>query len=134
MTLDDAIAMPTMLRMTLGRYIAEPDHSLDPGKVGSPSLCELGIWLNGEGKKYSGTPEFAPLIAAHARCHQAAAEIVNRADAGQITLREIFLGSKSPFDNAAREVVQLMMTIKIKQAAAEPRRVPAALHAVPLYS
>ena len=114
MNLDDAIKTHTVWKMLLRRYIDRPDHSLSPVAVGSLDGCDLGNWLEGDGKKYSNIPEFTALVAGHARFHQAAAEVIRRADWGQTVSPEVALGSASPFESATREVVQLLTTLKAK--------------------
>lgn len=46
-------------------------------------VCEIGRWLEGEGKKFSGHPEFARLKEVHVRFHRAAGEVIRLVDAGE---------------------------------------------------
>lgn len=100
--------------MKLGSYIAKPDHSLKAAVVGSPHECELGKWLDGEGKKYSNVPEFTALVAGHANFHKAAAAIITKADAGQKVTEEVALGAHSDYASASTKVVQSIMAMKAK--------------------
>jgi len=69
---DQAIQCHVEWKMKLTSYIRKPDRSLDPSKVCGDAGCPLGKWLKGEGAKFSSTPEYAQLVADHARFHQAA--------------------------------------------------------------
>lgn len=112
MNIDDAISAHSSWKMKLSAYLSHPDRSLKAATVGASNGCELGKWLNGEGHKYSKLPEFAKLVADHARFHKAAAGVVEKADTGQRVTEEIALGSKSEFASASAAVVKSLMAMK----------------------
>ena len=114
MNLDDAIKTHSLWTHLLDRYLDRPDFSLGVQAVASADLCELGEWLNGDGKKYANIPEFTELVAGHRRFHQAAADVISQANSGQAFSRELFLGSGSAFAAASREVLDLLLSIKNK--------------------
>ena len=116
MDFDQAIQSHVEWKMKLTAYIRKPDHSLDPAKVCGDAGCPLGKWLKAEGTKFSSTPEYAQLMADHARFHQAAAEIIRRADAGEKMEGEVALGSKSEYARISSAVVSSLMKMKMKAA------------------
>ncbi len=117
MNFQNAIECQVGWKMKLSSYIAKPDHSLNAATVSQDSNCELGRWLNGEGRKYSANPEFAKLVADHARFHAAAGEIVRKADSGQRVTDELALGAQSEYAAASNAVVGALMRLKTKVAA-----------------
>jgi len=111
---DEAIASHTKWKMKLASYLAKPDRSLNPAVVGSPGQCDLGKWINGEGKQHSSLPEFAAMVSGHAAFHKAAASVIRRADTGQSVGEEIALGAKSEFAAASNTVVRSLMALRSK--------------------
>jgi hypothetical protein len=83
-------------------------------EVGANNQCKLGRWIRGDGRKYSGLPEFTKLIAEHTRFHKAAADLVSRADRGQDVSFEFALGVGSEFSLASSAVVLAIMDMKKK--------------------
>lgn len=114
MDFNEAVAVHTRWKMRLASYALKPDRSLCVKLVASTDQCELGQWLEGEGNKYSRLPEFTDLMASHARFHQASAEIVIKADSGQIVLQEVTPESQSSFILASNDIVQSLTAMMKK--------------------
>jgi methyl-accepting chemotaxis protein len=114
MNFDEAITCHTKWKMKLASYLAKPDHSLNATVVESPVQCDLGKWINGEGKRYSSLPEFAAMVSGHAAFHKAAASVIRKADSGQSVAEETALGAKSEFAAASNAVVRSLMALKSK--------------------
>ena len=104
-----AISAHIKFTRMVSSYVLRPDRSLEPSQVGASDRCDLGKWINGEGRRYSEMPDFSALVANHARYHRAAAEIVSRADAGQAKVQETELDSTSEFADASTGVVRALM-------------------------
>jgi hypothetical protein len=119
MDFNEAIADHTRWKMRLASYAVKPDHSLCVKLVASADQCELEQWLEGEGSKYSSLPEFADLVASHARFHQAAAEIVINADSGRVLLQDIASEAKGNFIMASNEIVKALMSMMKKMLVAQ---------------
>jgi len=117
MNFQQAIEAHVSWKMKLSSYIAKPDHSLNAALVSQDSNCELGRWLNGEGRKFAAIPEFAKLVTDHARFHAAAGEIVRKADSGQSVVDEVALGGRSEYAAVSNAVVSSLMKLKMKIAA-----------------
>jgi hypothetical protein len=117
MDFDHAIAAHSAWKAKLSNYLKKPDHSLNPAQVSLDNACELGKWIAGEGKQFAGLPEFAKVKADHARFHKVAANVVQRANAGEHLLEEVSLGAKSEFASASNAVVRSLMALKSKVAA-----------------
>ena len=109
---EQAIEAHARWKSKLQKYIAHPDHSLDPVKTTQDSLCDLGKWLHGAGKKHSQLAEFGRLLSDHARFHRAAGDIIRRADTGERLGEEVALGGKSEYAQASTAVVSALMKMK----------------------
>ncbi len=114
MDINAAIQAHVNWKTKLAIYIANPDHSLKVSEVSQHEQCELGRWLNGEGRKFAALPEFTQLAADHARFHHAAAEIIRKADSGERVQEDIALGARSEYAAASNAVVTSLMKIKSK--------------------
>ena len=112
MNFDDAIKAHVEWKMKLKAYLAKPDKSLDPAKVGLDNQCPLGKWLHGEGAKFASNPKFSQLVAEHAKFHKAAAQIIIKADSGASVTQEVALGAKSEFAVVSEKVVSILMECK----------------------
>jgi methyl-accepting chemotaxis protein len=112
MTFDDAVVCHSEWKRKLHAYVSNPVGDINIDEVAATNKCKLGRWIRGEGRKYAGFPEFAKLIAEHARFHKAAADIVRRADGGQDASFEFELGAGSEFSLASAAVVLAIMDMK----------------------
>jgi methyl-accepting chemotaxis protein len=112
MTFDDAVVCHSEWKRELHTYVSNPDGSMNIEEVAATNRCKLGRWIRGEGRKYAAFPEFAKLIAEHARFHKAAADIVSRADRGQDVSFEFALGVGSELSLASSAVVLAIMDMK----------------------
>ncbi|HEY1809034.1 MAG TPA: methyl-accepting chemotaxis protein [Acidobacteriaceae bacterium] len=112
MNFDRSIEAHVRWKSKLARYIARPDHSLDPATAAQDSSCDLGKWLHGEGRRFGGTPEYARLLAEHTRFHRAAGDIIRRADTGQQVSEDVALGGQSEFAQASGAVIGCLMKAK----------------------
>ncbi len=59
----------------------------------------------GEGRCFAGAPDYARLMAEHARFHRAAAILIRRADSGQQVAEDVALGGQSEFAQASGAVI-----------------------------
>ena len=109
MNFDDAVKAHVTWKSKLQAYLAKPDKSLDSQKVAKDDQCDLGKWLHGEGAKFASHAAFKQLVAEHAQFHQAAGDIIRRADGGQKVAEEVALGGKSSFSTTSQQVVRLIM-------------------------
>jgi hypothetical protein len=114
MDFDSAIHAHASWKSKLACYIAKPDHSLNAATLSADNQCELGRWLQGEGRKYAALPEFKQLVVDHAHFHKAAGEVVRKADSGERVGDEIALGAKSEYALASGSVVATLMKMKAK--------------------
>lgn len=60
-------------------------EKLDPAQVEKDNQCVLGKWIHGAGgEQYHGSPMVTELTETHAAFHRCVAEIVRKADRGEI--------------------------------------------------
>jgi hypothetical protein len=114
MNFEDAIGVHVQWKSKLSAFIAKPDQSLNAEAVASDTQCELGKWLHGEGRTHSRVPEFVKAESDHARFHNAAGDIVRKAQTGHSMTDEIALGSGSEYAAASNAVVGSLMKLKVK--------------------
>ncbi len=114
MDFDEAISAHSAWKRKLRLYLSKPDHSLAVADVAADDRCKLGEWIAGDGRKYSSLPEFATLSTGHTRFHEAAADIVSRADRGEDVSEELVPGSNSEFSQATARVIRALIDMKKK--------------------
>lgn len=114
MDFDQAIASHSSWKSKLRAYLAKPDRSLAASDVAQDHKCDLGKWINGEGKAYASLPEFQTLHSEHSRFHKAASDVIQHADSGKNVTEEVALGGKSEFSSASSSVVNALMAMKHK--------------------
>jgi len=114
MDFDEAIAAHSAWKAKLKAYLQKPDKSLDAKRVGLDDQCKLGQWLHGEATKFSAIAEFRELKSQHANFHQAAADLIKRADAGEKVAEQAALGANSPFSKLSSQVVQSILKVQQK--------------------
>lgn len=117
MDFDHAIAAHSKWKATLTEYLKKPDRSLNAAQVSLDNVCELGKWIAGEGRQYATLPEFAKVKDDHARFHKVAAQVVERANAGERLVEETALGARSDFASASSAVVRSIVALKSKVGA-----------------
>ncbi len=114
MNFDEAIMAHTAWKMKLSTYLRKPDGSLKPEEIMHDDRCPLGKWIHGEGKTHATIPEYTELKSEHAKFHVAAAEVVQKADAGKDVTEELLLGSHSQFCTASNSVVSAIRNLRKK--------------------
>jgi len=121
MNFDDAAKAHFDWKVKLRKYLENPDKSLDARTIEMDNRCELGKWIHGESSRYAKDPDFQELRKEHANFHRVAASVVQRADAGEKVAEEVALGASSAFGQASKQVVQLLMKMKLKSGAVTSR-------------
>jgi len=114
MDFDQAVGSHSKWKRKLRDALAKRDRSLRPAEVRLDDQCVLGQWIYGQGARNSGLPEFTKLKYEHARFHQVAAELVERANAGESVDAEIEPCSNSGFSTASAAIVIALAALKEK--------------------
>ncbi len=114
MDFDHAIAAHSAWKSKLANYLKKPDRSLRAADIAAENACELGKWIAGEGKQFARLPEYSTVKSEHARFHKVAANVVERAKAGQHVEEEVALGAKSEFGTVSNAVVRAIVALKSK--------------------
>lgn len=114
MDLDEAVKAHSNWKMKLSTYLKSVDGSLRSAEVRADNRCALGQWLHGEGRSHAASPEYRALLEKHAHFHQAAARVVDMANAGKAVQGETALRSDSEFGHASRDVVAAIMAMQRK--------------------
>ncbi len=117
MNFEEAIQAHSSWKLKLSTYLRKPDGSLKPAEIRPDNRCALGQWLHGEGRKHADHPDYKVLVAEHARFHQAAANVVDRANARQNVSEDVAIGAKSDFASASSNVISHIMKMKRVAAA-----------------
>ncbi len=114
MDFDQAVGTHSRWKRRLRRYLAKQDGSLHPAEVSLDYKCELGQWIYGEGARYSSFPEYTKLKYEHARFHGVAAELVRKANSGELIAAEAEPCSSSDFSTSSSAVVIAIMAMKYR--------------------
>lgn len=112
MNFDEAIQAHSSWKLKLSTYLRKPDGSLNPGTIRPDNKCTLGQWLHGDGRKFAANPDYKKLVAEHAKFHQCAAAVVDKANMGKSTAEDTMIGSRSDFGTASSNVIALLMGMK----------------------
>jgi hypothetical protein len=118
MDFDEAIQAHTAWKIELSTYLRNPDGTLGSAEVRALDRCVLGQWLHGEGAKHSMLLEYQNLLKQHARFHDAAANVVDKANSGRETSADHALNFDSEYGEASRNVVKAIVDLKKKVSAA----------------
>lgn len=112
MNFDEAVQAHSSWKLKLATYLRKPDGSLKSSEIRPDNRCKLGQWLHGEGRKLSAHADYKKLVAEHARFHQCAAMVVDKANSGQNVTEDVALGARSDFASASSNVVNLILSLK----------------------
>ena len=86
-------------------------ETLDASTITLDNLCELGKWLNGEGRSlYGSKPEFQKLVASHRLFHSAAGKVAAAANAGKTAEAESLLAGA--FQTQSHDTVAAIQACK----------------------
>ncbi|SEG48618.1 Chemoreceptor zinc-binding domain-containing protein [Bryocella elongata] len=119
-----AVTSHSEWKAKLSGYLSQPNGSLDAATVERDDQCELGLWLHEEGMEWHDLPEYAALTADHAHFHEAAAEVVRRADAGERLNHETVLGCGSAYMDAAKRMVIALIRLKARTEVSQQTPIP----------
>jgi len=115
----DALTAHVQWKRRLSSSAFTPAPGLCLGLVASAEECELGQWLAGEGSKFACLPEFASLLASHARFHQAASDIMSKAGFGQPATHDIDPLAECDFIEASNEIARARVAMLKKMLVAQ---------------
>lgn len=79
------------------------NESLDAATISKDKCCELGTWLDGQGKvQYQHLPSYEKCVASHTQFHIEAGKIAAAINARRVAEAERMLGSGAPFAEASK--------------------------------
>jgi hypothetical protein len=103
MDLGAAIDAHSQWRVKLKAAISRGE-TLDASTITQDTRCELGRWLNGEGRsRFGAKPEFQKLVASHRAFHAAAGRVASAVNAGKTADAESLLNG--PFQAQSQDTV-----------------------------
>lgn len=109
MDFDEAVRAHVLWRMKLVDYLNNPDGSLNSQDIQVDNKCELGKWLYSEASKWNFLPEYSNLLFEHARFHEEASKVVEKAHSGQDVSDVTAIGGESAFSVASAKVIDAIM-------------------------
>jgi methyl-accepting chemotaxis protein len=116
--LDNAIQKHAEWKIKLRTAIAKKE-SMDAATIGKDNCCELGKWLQAEGKSMFGSlTSFRECAAAHTAFHTAAGKIATAINAKKYAEAEKMLGAGTAYGDASYAVGGAIIRLK-KEAALE---------------
>ncbi|MGC9387235.1 MAG: methyl-accepting chemotaxis protein [Hydrogenovibrio sp.] len=96
-------------RVKVNAYLNGLKSDIDPVTATDGSRCELGQWIYGEGRAYSGLNSYRALEKVHAELHSFIGQILQLEEAGDMDQALIELGQ---LDALSLEVVQAIRTLE----------------------
>ena len=111
MNFDDAIKVHTYWKVTL-RWMINGHRPVDAAETADPHRCELGLWIDGEGKRYADLPEFIRLVQEHADFHRVAATAINKVRSGLNLEADEMLGPDGAFTQASMRTIDAIRALK----------------------
>jgi methyl-accepting chemotaxis protein len=113
---DAAIKAHIDWKMKLGKYINNPDGSLDPKVVCTDNNCALGKWLYGDGAQFKNEyPEdYENLRQSHAEFHKIAGSIIEKIDKKDFDQAKFLLSPNGPYMKVSDRTVELIRNLKAK--------------------
>lgn len=113
---DAAIKAHIDWKMKLGKYLNNPDGSLDAKVVCTDNNCVLGKWLYGDGAQFKNVyPEdYEALRQSHAEFHQIAGSIIEKIDKKDLDQAKFLLSPNGPYMKVSDGTVELIRTLKAK--------------------
>jgi len=114
----DAIRVHWEWRIQLRLFVTGHGAPFDASTAGRDDLCDLGMWIRGDGARYAALPSLAHLKSAHAAFHQAAAEVVKRVNDGDRDGARALLEPSSTFDHASNATVLAVLRLASDLASA----------------
>lgn len=79
---EEAVSVHMQWKQKLRAILDGREVSLEADSASSDCNCELGKWIHGEGAMHKSEPAYQELLQAHANFHQAAADLMAKAQAG----------------------------------------------------
>lgn len=114
MNFDEAIQAHASWKIKLSNYIRNPNGSLKSSDIRPDNMCFLGKWIQESNLKHGSVSEYKDLKLCHSKFHICAANIVDRADKGEVLTDEIALGGKSDYNKLSRDIVKIIMALRKK--------------------
>ena len=109
---NEAIRAHAGWKKRLTVYLRHPDGSLDPSDVERIDACELGEWIEREGRfEFPTDMAFQHLEEAHARFHRCAADIVRRG--GDDLALQTSNRADDELSRTSREVVHSLLALPV---------------------
>ncbi len=112
MNFDESVAAHTRWKARLRAALDGVVEALDPATVARDDACDLGRWIHGDGDRYKALAEHQVLLAAHARFHQCAAEVVTKKALGMKAEAETLMANKGDFSRTSTETISAIMAMQ----------------------
>ncbi|PXX46935.1 CZB domain-containing protein [Undibacterium pigrum] len=115
MDLESAIGKHAEWKVKFRAAIGKKSH-MDIAHVSNIHLCEIGCWMDHEGKQQNGhLPEFAQLVEVHKQFHVAATKIARLINAGNYAEAENMLNGPE-YVGVSRQIASAIMKLKKSDA------------------
>ena len=105
---NDAIETHTQWKVTLKRHIEEGVIQ-DINKVSDCHVCDLGLWIYGDGVRYNRLPSFESMCIAHEHFHRTAAEVVLLSNVNNKAKARSLLASDGDFSQSSAKLIKALM-------------------------
>jgi methyl-accepting chemotaxis protein len=112
MDFDDAIVSHLKWKIRLHDFLSGKGGKLDSATVADARACELGRWMDGEGRRYQEVEDYRALVEKHTAFHRVAAEVLRLAESGDRAGAMAMLANGREFSSASRGIVGAIMRLE----------------------
>lgn len=100
-----AIAAHVAWKRRLRRIVAGLERMVPSDAVWHDDLCDLGLWMHGEGQRMAGHPAFDAAFDAHVEFHRCAGDVVQALEHGDGARAEALMAAGTACDLASTAIV-----------------------------
>lgn len=112
MNWDDAVEAHVQWKITLQTYLDGGGGKLDPSVIERDNVCPLGKWIYQEELRLHADPTYQALKNNHAAFHEAAAEVVRKANSGDKAGAQALMSGGTAFMILSLKVTESIAVIR----------------------
>lgn len=113
MNFDEAIRVHLLWKVNLA-WLLEGERGLDLTMLADDNACELGRWIQNEGRTYSECPAYSELVREHADFHRVASHVARLVAADRREEAEQLMSNQGAFTQASDRIVKAIRTLSIQ--------------------
>lgn len=113
MNFDEAIKAHTYWKVML-KWLINGQRPIDANTVSMDSVCELGMWIAGDGQAYAGLAGFDAFVRQHTAFHEAAGTIARLVASGHRARADAMMAPQGEFTVASEKTIAAIKELKLQ--------------------